>query len=234
MLWAIGGLVSAILLFRGHRMITIVGGGIGAIAGFIVSDLVFEYIPFLTQWEFQVKIGLVVLGFSIAYSALMAAMRSVAGIGVYMGVSSFVFALNDAGYEIEQNHSNLLGAGLAVGAFLLTWNMRRAMPLIASLLLGASLGVISFQLYLGVSLNELDPVNPAPMWLWILLICIGLLVQRIDIKKRRHLKAVKEGTVFDPELSEQKYFDPPKRKGLNKYIDAEPWHQKPDASAYDR
>ena len=35
-------------------------------------------------------------------------------------------------------------------------------------------------------------------------------------------------------LSEQKYFDPPKRKGLNKYMDDEPWHQQPGASAYDR
>jgi hypothetical protein len=173
-----------------------------------------------------VKIGLVLLGFALVYSALIAVMRSVAGIGVYMAISSLVFALNEHGYEIEQNHSNLLGAGLAVGAFVLTWNMRRAMPLLASLIVGASLGVASFQLYIGATFDQIDPVRPEPMWLWILFMCVGLLVQRIDIKKRRHLKEVKEGTVFDSELSEDKHFKAPKKKGLDKYMEAEPWHQK--------
>jgi len=207
-------------------MITIVGGLIGAIAGFIASDLLFNAAPKLLAWELQVKIGLVLLGFALVYSALIAVMRSVAGIGVYMAISSLVFALNEHGYEIEQNHSNLLGAGLAVGAFVLTWNMRRAMPLLASLIVGASLGVASFQLYIGATFDQIDPVRPEPMWLWILFMCVGLLVQRIDIKKRRHLKEVKEGTVFDSELSEDKHFKAPKKKGLDKYMEAEPWHQK--------
>ena len=206
-------------------MITVVGGLIGAIAGFIVSDLLFGAVPMLLEWELQVKIGLVLLGFGLVYSALIAVMRSVAGIGVYMAVSSFVFALNDHGYEIEQNHSNLLGMGLAVGAFVLTWNMRKAMPLLASLIVGASLGVASFQLFHGATLSQIDPVRPEPMWLWILFICSGLLIQRIDIKKRRHLKEVKEGTVFDAELSDDKHFKEPKKKGLDKYIEAEPWRQ---------
>jgi len=226
MLWLIPAAISAVLLLRGHRMITIVGGLIGAIAGFIASDLLFNAAPKLLAWELQVKIGLVLLGFALVYSALIAVMRSVAGIGVYMAISSLVFALNEHGYEIEQNHSNLLGAGLAVGAFVLTWNMRRAMPLLASLIVGASLGVASFQLYIGATFDQIDPVRPEPMWLWILFMCVGLLVQRIDIKKRRHLKEVKEGTVFDSELSEDKHFKAPKKKGLDKYMEAEPWHQK--------
>ena len=207
-------------------MITVVGGSIGGLAGFIASDLLFEAVPILLQWELYVKIGLVVLGFAMVYSALLAVMRSVAGIGVYMAVSSLVFALNEHGYEIEQNHSNVFGAGLAVGAFLLTWNMRRAMPLLASLIVGASLGVASFQLFYGATLSQIDPVRPDPLWLWILFICVGLLVQRIDIKKRRHLKEVKQGTVYDPKLSEEKHFREPKKKGLDKYMEAEPWHQK--------
>jgi len=226
MVWFIPAAISAVLLLRGHRMITIVGGLIGAIAGFIASDLLFNAAPKLLAWELQVKIGLVLLGFALVYSALIAVMRSVAGIGVYMAISSLVFALNEHGYEIEQNHSNLLGAGLAVGAFVLTWNMRRAMPLLASLIVGASLGVASFQLYIGATFDQIDPVRPEPMWLWILFMCVGLLVQRIDIKKRRHLKEVKEGTVFDSELSEDKHFKAPKKKGLDKYMEAEPWHQK--------
>ena len=225
MLWLIPAAISAVLLLRGHRMITIVGGLIGAIAGFIASDLLFNAAPKLLAWELQVKIGLVLLGFALVYSALIAVMRSVAGIGVYMAISSLVFALNEHGYEIEQNHSNLLGAGLAVGAFVLTWNMRRAMPLLASLIVGASLGVASFQLYIGATFDQIDPVRPEPMWLWILFMCVGLLVQRIDIKKRRHLKEVKEGTVFDSELSEDKHFKAPKKKGLDKYMETEPWHQ---------
>jgi hypothetical protein len=224
MVWFIPAAMSVVLLFRGHRMITIVGGLIGAIAGFIASDLLFGVIPTLLQWELQVKIGLVILGYGLVYSAVTAVMRSVAGIGVYMAVSSLVFALNDHGYEIEQNHSNLLGAGLAVTAFVLTWNMRKAMPLLASLIVGSSLGVASFQLYHGATLSQLDPVRPEPMWLWILFICVGLLVQRIDIKKRRHLKEVKEGTVYDPKLSEDKHFEAPKKKGLDKYMETEPWH----------
>ena len=148
MVWFIPAAISAVLLLRGHRMITVVGGLIGGLAGFIASDFLFSALPMLLQWELYVKIGLVVLGFGMVYSALLAVMRSVAGIGVYMAVSSLVFALNEHGYEIEQNHSNILGAGLAVGAFLLTWNMRRAMPLLASLIVGASLGVASFQLCL--------------------------------------------------------------------------------------
>tara|TARA_B100001142_G_C14151832_1_gene584853 strand:+ start:177 stop:857 length:681 start_codon:yes stop_codon:yes gene_type:complete len=226
MVWFIPAAISAVLLLRGHRMITVVGGSIGGLAGFIASDLLFDAVPMLLQWELYVKIGLVVLGFAMVYSALLAVMRSVAGIGVYMAVSSFVFALNEQGYEIEQNHSNILGAGLAVGAFLLTWNMRRAMPLLASLIVGASLGVASFQLFYGATLSQIDPVRPDPLWLWILFICVGLLVQRIDIKKRRHLKEVKQGTVYDPKLSEEKHFREPKKKGLDKYMEAEPWHQK--------
>lgn len=226
MVWFVPAAISAVLLLRGHRMITVVGGSIGGLAGFIASDLLFDAVPMLLQWELHVKIGLVVLGFAMVYSALLAVMRSVAGIGVYMAVSSLVFALNEQGYEIEQNHSNILGAGLAVGAFLLTWNMRRAMPLLASLIVGASLGVASFQLFYGATLSQIDPVRPDPLWLWILFICVGLLVQRIDIKKRRHLKEVKQGTVYDPKLSEEKHFREPKKKGLDKYMEAEPWHQK--------
>ena len=226
MVWFIPAAISAVLLLRGHRMITVVGGLIGGLAGFIASDFLFSALPMLLQWELYVKIGLVVLGFGMVYSALLAVMRSVAGIGVYMAVSSLVFALNEHGYEIEQNHSNILGAGLAVGAFLLTWNMRRAMPLLASLIVGASLGVASFQLFHGETLSQIDPVRPDPLWLWILFICVGLLIQRIDIKKRRHLKEVKQGTVYDPKLSEEKHFREPKKKGLDKYMEAEPWHQK--------
>jgi hypothetical protein len=228
MVWFIPAAISVVLLLRGHRMITVVGGLIGAIAGFIASDLLFSAAPKLLEWELQVKIGLVLLGFGLVYTALIAVMRSVAGIGVYMAVSSLVFALNDHGYEIEQSHSNLLGAGLAVGAFVLTWNMRKAMPLLASLIVGASLGVASFQLFHGATLSQIDPVRPEPMWLWILFMCVGLLIQRIDIKKRRHLKEVKEGTVFDPELSEDKHFKAPKKKGLDKYMETEPWHQQPE------
>ncbi len=226
MVWFIPAAISAVLLLRGHRMITVVGGLIGGLAGFIASDILFNAVPMLLEWELQVKIGLIILGFGLVYTALIAVMRSVAGIGVYIAVSSLVFTLSDYGYEIEQNHSNILGAGLAVGAFLLTWNMRRAMPLLASLIVGASLGVASFQLFHGATLSQIDPVRPEPLWLWILFICFGLLIQRIDIKKRRHLKEVEQGTIYDPKLSEEKHFKEPKKKGLDKYMEAEPWHQK--------
>ena len=62
-----------------------------------------------------------------------------------------VLALQEEGYVIEQNHSNFVGIGLAVGSFILTWNMRRAMPLIASLIIGASLITSGIQMYSGVN-----------------------------------------------------------------------------------
>ena len=77
MVWFIPAAISAVLLLRGHRMITVVGGLIGGLAGFIASDLLFDAVPMLLQWELYVKIGLVVLGFGMVYSALLAVMRSV-------------------------------------------------------------------------------------------------------------------------------------------------------------
>ena len=50
------------------------------------------------------------------------------------------------------------------------------------------------------------------------------MIQSIDIKKRKHLKNVKEGVVFDPKLSTEKNFQPKKEKGLSKYMEKEPWH----------
>ena len=61
MVWFIPAAISAVLLLRGHRMITVVGGLIGGLAGFIASDFLFNAVPMLLQWELYVKIGLVVL-----------------------------------------------------------------------------------------------------------------------------------------------------------------------------
>ena len=223
MLWWVFILVGAILLLRGHRMIKIVGALIGALAGLIATDFLFQAMPALLEYENEVKIGLVIFGAILMHSMLLVAMRSVAGLGVFVGFSSLVLALQEEGYVIEQNHSNFLGIGLAVGSFVLTWNMRRAMPLIASLIIGASLITSGIQMYSGVTIQQLDVIRPSPMWLWILLLVFGLLIQRIDIKKRKYLKDVKEGVVFDPKLSPS-HTSKKKEKGLNKYVQKEAWH----------
>ena len=223
MLWWVFILVGAILLLRGHRMIKIVGALIGALAGLIATDFLFQAMPTLLEYENEVKIGLVIFGAILMHSMLLVAMRSVAGLGVFVAFSSLVLALQEEGYVVEQNHSNLVGIGLAVGSFILTWNMRRAMPLIASLIIGASLITSGIQMYSGVTIQQLDVIRPSPMWLWILLFVFGLLIQRIDIKKRKHLKDVKEGVVFDPKLSPS-HTPKKKEKGLNRYVQKEAWH----------
>ena len=97
------------------------------------------------------------------------------------------------------------------------------MPLIASLVIGASLITSGIQMYSGVTIQQLDVIRPSPMWLWILLFVFGLLIQRIDIKKRKYLKDVKEGVVFDPKLSPS-HTPKKKEKGLNRYVQKEAWH----------
>ena len=76
---------------------------------------------------------------------------------------------------------------------------------------------------INLKIQQLDVIRPSPMWLWILLLIFGLLIQRIDIKKRKHLKDVKEGVVFDPKLSPS-HTSKKKEKGLNKYVQKEAWH----------
>ena len=113
MLWWVFILVGAILLLRGHRMIKIVGALIGALAGLIATDFLFQAMPTLLEYENEVKIGLVIFGAILMHSMLLVAIRSVAGLGVFVAFSSLVLALQEEGYVIEHNHSNLVGIGFS-------------------------------------------------------------------------------------------------------------------------
>ena len=60
-------------------MIKIVGALIGALAGLIATDFLFQAMPALLEYENEVKIGFVIFGAILMHSMLLVAMRSVAG-----------------------------------------------------------------------------------------------------------------------------------------------------------
>ena len=93
---------SDFYFFCGHRMIKIVGALIGALAGLIVTDFLFQAMPTLLEYENEVKIGLVIFGAILMHSMLLVAMRSVAGLGVFVAFSSLVLALQEEGMLLSK------------------------------------------------------------------------------------------------------------------------------------